>query len=65
MATFAADYNTTEQLDQELNFVQLQDINAGAASLSYVNVDFSGSVAHALELYLSSGKHAQLSWAVA
>ena len=32
MATFAADYNTTELVDQELNFDQLQAINAGAAS---------------------------------
>jgi len=31
MATFTADYNTTELVDQELNFDQLKAINAGAA----------------------------------
>ena len=32
MATFTADYNITELVDQELNFDQLKAINAGAAS---------------------------------
>ena len=38
MATFAADYNTTELVDQELNFDQLQAINAGAASDDVIEV---------------------------
>ena len=32
MATFTADYNITELVDQELNFDQLKAISAGAAS---------------------------------
>ena len=38
MATFAADYNTTELVDQELNLDQLQAINAGAASDDVIEV---------------------------
>jgi len=87
MTSFNNGYNTTELVDQELNFDQLQAINAGAASDNVMKkapkiilcegepleegsenaliFPDSGSVAHALELYLSSGTGIQISFSMA
>ena len=87
MTSFNNGYKTTEPVDQELNFDQLQDINAGAASDNVMKkapkiilcegepleegsenaltFPVSGSVAHALELFFSSGTGTQISFSMA
>ena len=52
MTDFNTDYNTTELLDQELSFDELQEINGGVAPLAaaawalgaYIAAEITGSV---------------------